>query len=107
VQGQSSSSIIKPQDALLVEFSCTFLALFVGLTSHVHLTKTAQGYGVANDLYGCSWILALAVFVSITGQAGYAGVGMNQARCLGPAVLHGGSLWNGHWVFWSGPFRPA
>ncbi|CAI8619853.1 unnamed protein product [Vicia faba] len=50
--------------------------------------------------------MALAVFVSITvtGHAGYAGVGLNPARCLGPALLHGASVWNGHWVFWAGPF---
>ena len=33
-----------------------------------------------------------------------AGLGINPARCLGPALLHGGSLWSGHWVFWLGPF---
>lgn len=50
--------------------------------------------------------MALAVFVSITitGQAGYAGVGLNPARCLGPTLLEGGVLWDGHWVFWVGPF---
>lgn len=37
-------------------------------------------------------------------RAGYAGVGLNPARCLGPALLHGGPLWKGHWVFWVGPF---
>lgn len=49
---------------------------------------------------------AVAVFVSttITGRAGYGGVGLSPARCLGPAVLRGGRLWEGHWVFWVGPF---
>ena len=50
--------------------------------------------------------IALAVFVSITvtEHAGYDGVGLNPARFLGPALLHGGSVWNGHWIFGAGPF---
>ncbi|CAH1423374.1 unnamed protein product [Lactuca virosa] len=30
-------------------------------------------------------------------------LGMNPARCLGPAIARGGHLWDGHWVFWVGP----
>ncbi|WMV51569.1 hypothetical protein MTR67_044954 [Solanum verrucosum] len=45
------------------------------------------------------------VFISttVTTKRGYAGVGMNLARCLGPAIVRGGHLWNGHWIFWIGP----
>ncbi|KAI3804001.1 hypothetical protein L1987_32168 [Smallanthus sonchifolius] len=50
-------------------------------------------------------ILGLLVFIStsLTGKKGYAGAGMNPARCLGPAMIRGGHLWDGHWVFWVGP----
>ncbi len=50
--------------------------------------------------------IAIAVYVSIvvTGKPGYAGAGINPARCLGPALLQQGQLWHGHWVFWLGPF---
>ncbi|CAN1172966.1 Aquaporin A [Linum perenne] len=50
-------------------------------------------------------VLGLLVFVStsVTATKGYAGAGLNPARCLGPAVVRGGLLWDGHWVFWIGP----
>ncbi|KAI4299899.1 hypothetical protein L6164_033320 [Bauhinia variegata] len=81
IVGNGENPGVKRQVAMLLEFSCTFVVLFVGA-------------------------MALAVFVSITvtGKGGYAGVGLNPARCLGPALLQGGPLWDGHWVFWVGPF---
>ncbi|XP_058730275.1 aquaporin TIP4-2-like [Vicia villosa] len=102
---EKNPNIIKPQDALLVEFSCTFLVLFVGLTCAFD-KRRHKDLGLAKICMVVAGSLALAVFVSITvtGHAGYTGVGMNPARCLGPALLYGGSLWNGHWVFWAGPF---
>lgn len=95
----------KPQDALLMEFSCTFLVLFVGLTLGFD-KRRSKHLGLPMVCMVVAGSMALAVFVSITvtGKAGYAGVGLNPARCLGPALLHGGSLWYGHWVFWIGPF---
>ncbi|XWS55045.1 hypothetical protein CRYUN_Cryun10bG0141300 [Craigia yunnanensis] len=50
-------------------------------------------------------VVGLTVFISttVTSTKGYAGVGMNRARCLGPAQIRGGHLWSGHWVFWAGP----
>ena len=50
-------------------------------------------------------VVGLTVFIStmVTSTKGYAGVGMNPARCLGPALIRGGHLWSGHWVFWAGP----
>ncbi|KAK7312198.1 hypothetical protein VNO77_35884 [Canavalia gladiata] len=96
---------IKQQDALLVEFACTFLVLFIGLTIAFD-KKRCKELGVPMVCLVVAASLGLAVFVSInvTGRAGYAGVGLSPARCLGPALLQGGSLWNGHWVFWLGPF---
>ncbi|CAN1300932.1 AQP4 [Linum perenne] len=50
-------------------------------------------------------VVGLIVFISttLTGTKGYSGVGMNPARCLGPAIVRGGHLWTGHWIFWVGP----
>lgn len=96
---------IKPQDALLLEFSCTFLVLFLGLTLAFD-KKRCKELGLPMVCLVVAASLALAVFVSITvtGRPGYAGAGLSPARCLGPALLLGGPLWNGHWVFWLGPF---
>lgn len=49
--------------------------------------------------------MGLGVFISITitGTAGYSGVGLNPARCLGPGLVRGGSSWHGHWVVWFAP----
>ncbi|KAI8568077.1 hypothetical protein RHMOL_Rhmol02G0169300 [Rhododendron molle] len=38
---------------------------------------------------------------TVTAAKGYAGI--NPARCFGPAVVRGGHLWDGHWIFWVGP----
>lgn len=91
--------------ALVLEFACTFVVLYVGVTVLLD-KKTSERLGlpmVCGMIAGSS---AVAVFVSttITGRPGYGGAGLNPARCLGPAVLRGGRLWEGHWVFWVGPF---
>ncbi|KAK7258084.1 hypothetical protein RIF29_32519 [Crotalaria pallida] len=96
---------IKQQQALLIEFSCTFVVLFVGVTLAFD-KKKSKDLGLPMVCLVVAGAMALAVFVSITltGEVGYAGAGLNPARCLGPALLYGGPLWNGHWVFWVGPF---
>jgi len=98
-------SAIKPHDALLLEFSCTLLVLFVGITVAFD-KKRCKDLGFPMVCFVVAASVGLAVFLSITvtGRPGYAGVGLNPARCLGPALLHGGPLWNGHWIFWVGPF---
>jgi hypothetical protein len=54
--------------------------------------------------YFIGLVVGLLVFIStmVTATKGYAGVGMNPARCLGPALVRGGHPWKGHWVFWVG-----
>jgi aquaporin-4 len=98
------NSSINHHEALLLEFSCTFLVLFLGVTLAFD-KKRSKNLGLPMVCLVVSGSMALAVFLSITisGRTGYAGVGLNPARCLGAALLHGGSLWNGHWVFWVGP----
>ncbi|KAK7264091.1 hypothetical protein RJT34_31694 [Clitoria ternatea] len=104
VHGNGVNSGIKVQNALLLEFTCTFVVLFVGVTLAFD-KKRSKDLGLPMVCLVVAGAMALAVFVSITvtGQAGYAGVGLNPARCLGAALLHEGSLWKGHWVFWFGP----
>ncbi|XP_058009749.1 aquaporin PIP2-7-like [Hevea brasiliensis] len=53
------------------------------------------GCGIGGNGEGISAGTALAIeFV------GYGGARLNPARCIGPAVLVGGSLWESLWVFW-------
>ncbi|KAA8522923.1 hypothetical protein F0562_009346 [Nyssa sinensis] len=104
--GRSGASQgLSPETALLLEFSCTFVVLYVGTTVAFDKRRCKE-IGSAMVCAVVAGAMAIVVFVSttVTGQAGYAGVGLNPARCLGPVLLQGGVLWNGHWVFWVGPF---
>ncbi|CAK7329561.1 unnamed protein product [Dovyalis caffra] len=94
-----------PGIEFLLEFSCTFVVLFVGVTVAFDKRRCKE-LGLPLVCGILAGAIALASFVSIfvTGRAGYAGVGLNPARCLGPALLKGGQLWYGLWVFWMGPF---
>ena len=100
-----AASALSPETALTLEFVCTCLVLFVGVTLGFD-KKRFKELGISMVCVVVAESMALAVFVSITvtGRAGYAGVGLNPARCLAPALLQGGRLWEGHWVFWVGPF---
>uniref|UniRef100_A0A7N2N0B2 Uncharacterized protein n=1 Tax=Quercus lobata TaxID=97700 RepID=A0A7N2N0B2_QUELO len=105
IDGNGATSALSPEIALALEFVCTCVVLFVGVTVAFD-KKRCKELGMAMVCVVVAGSMALAVFVSITvtGRAGYGGVGLNPARCLGPALLHGGKLWDGHWVFWVGPF---
>lgn len=91
--------------ALMLEFCCTFVVLYVGVTVAFDKRRFNE-LGIVMICVILAGSMGLAVFVSITvtGKVGYGGVGLNPARCLGSALVHGGSLWHGHWVFWLGPF---
>ncbi|KAK8320558.1 hypothetical protein V6Z11_A12G045400 [Gossypium hirsutum] len=104
IDGKGPTSGVSSGTALMLEFCCTFVVLFVGVTIAFDKRRSKE-LGLAMVCAVVAGAMALAVFVSIsvTGRAGYAGVGLNPARCLGPALLRGGSLWDGHWVFWVGP----
>ncbi|KAF3434669.1 hypothetical protein FNV43_RR21754 [Rhamnella rubrinervis] len=96
---------ISSTTALVLEFSCTFLVLFIGVTVGFDKKRCKElGLVMVCVVVAASMGLAVFLSVSVTGKAGYAGVGLNPARCLGPALLLGGGLWNAHWVFWVGPF---
>ncbi|KAL6211903.1 hypothetical protein ACLB2K_017126 [Fragaria x ananassa] len=81
----------------------TFIAALKGVTVTFDKNRCKE-LGLEMVCLVVAGAMALAVFVSITvtGKSGYAGVGLNPARCLGPALLQGGILWDGHWVFWVG-----
>ncbi|MFQ6670005.1 hypothetical protein Gotur_035045 [Gossypium turneri] len=104
IDGNGPTSGVSSGTALMLEFCCTFVVLFVGVTIAFDKRRSKE-LGLAMVCAVVAGAMALAVFVSIsvTGRAGYAGVGLNPARCLGPALLRGGLLWDGHWVFWIGP----
>ena len=89
----------------MLEFVCTFIVLLLGITVAFD-KKRCKELGVTMVCVLLSASLSIAVFVSIvvTGEPGYAGAGLNPARCLGPALIQGGQLWYGHWVFWLEPF---
>lgn len=91
--------------ALMLEFSCTFLVLFVAVNVAFDKRRSKE-LGVSKVCAQIAGAMALAVFVSITvtGQTAYAGAGLNPAKCFGAAILQGGLLWKGHWVFWVGSF---
>lgn len=90
--------------AFWLEIICTFVFLF----SSIWVAFDKRQAKPLGRVMVCSIIgvvVGLLVFISttVTATKGYAGVGMNPARCLGPALIRGGHLWNGHWVFWVGP----
>ncbi|XP_073127171.1 uncharacterized protein [Henckelia pumila] len=90
--------------ALWLEIFCSFIFLFASIwMAYDHRQASVLGHVLVFTIVGV--VLGLLVFVSttVTTQKGYAGAGMNPARCLGPAIVRGGHLWDGHWVFWAGP----
>ncbi|KAF5751050.1 aquaporin AQPAn.G-like [Tripterygium wilfordii] len=90
--------------ALWLEIICTFVFLFAGIwVAFDKREAESMGRFIICSVVGL--VVGLLVFISttVTAQKGYAGVGMNPARCIGPAIVRGGHLWNGHWVFWAGP----
>ncbi|KAM4099165.1 hypothetical protein ACJW30_07G135300 [Castanea mollissima] len=94
IDGNGATSALSPEIALTLEFVCTCLVLFLGVTLGFD-KKRCKELGIA---------MVCVVLAGSMALSGYAGVGLNPARCLAPALLQGGRLWDGHWVFWVGPF---
>ncbi|OMO74454.1 Major intrinsic protein [Corchorus capsularis] len=95
---------LKTSQALWLEIICTFFFLF-GSIYIAFDKRQARHLGRVMVCAVIGVVVGLIVFISttVTSAKGYAGVGMNPARCLGPALIRGGHLWSGHWVFWAGP----
>ncbi|KAK3029023.1 hypothetical protein RJ639_040075 [Escallonia herrerae] len=95
---------LKTAQAFWIETVCSFLFLFASRWVAFDQPQT----NIVGRVTVCSIIGLLAglnVFISttVTATNGYSGAGINPARCLGPAIVRGGHLWDGHWVFWAGP----
>ncbi|CAI0376976.1 unnamed protein product [Linum tenue] len=94
--------------ALALEFSCTFILLFVAMPILEERRRRELGLPTvcATMCAAVAVAYGLVVYVSITvtGRSGYSGVGLHPARCWAAAVLFKGPLWEAHWVFWLGPF---
>ncbi|KAK6240812.1 hypothetical protein SCA6_006201 [Theobroma cacao] len=95
---------LKTSQALWLEIFCTFVLLFASIWIAFD-KRQAKHLGRVMVCSVIGIVVGLIVFISttVTATKGYAGVGMNPARCLGPALIRGGHLWSGHWVFWAGP----
>ncbi|KAG8364390.1 hypothetical protein BUALT_Bualt19G0123900 [Buddleja alternifolia] len=95
---------IETAQALWLEIFCSFIFLFASIwMAYDHRKVKELGHTLIFVIVGV--VLGLLVFVSttLTTKKGYAGAGLNPARCIGAAIVRGGHLWDGHWVFWAGP----
>ncbi|XP_050363126.1 LOW QUALITY PROTEIN: uncharacterized protein LOC126782024 [Argentina anserina] len=95
---------IETGQALWLEIIYTFIFLFASIwMAFDHRQARALGKVMVLSIVGI--VVGILVFISTTENTvkGYTGVGMNPARCLGPAIVRGGHLWTEHWVFWVGP----
>ncbi|PON83399.1 Major intrinsic protein [Trema orientale] len=86
--GGCTLGALSHETAFASEFCCTFLVLLVGITVAFD-AKRSKEFGLTMVCAIISAAMAVGVFVSltVTGKPGYSGVGLNPARCLGPAVL--------------------
>ncbi|XP_071930652.1 uncharacterized protein [Coffea arabica] len=95
---------LEAAQAFWLEAFCSFVFLFASIwILFDHRQRNSIGMIRVFSIIGI--VLGLLVFVSttVTATKGYAGAGMNPARCFGAAVVRGGHLWEGHWIFWAGP----
>ncbi|GMI83551.1 plasma membrane intrinsic protein 1A, PLASMA MEMBRANE INTRINSIC PROTEIN 1 [Hibiscus trionum] len=90
--------------ALWLEIICSFVFLFASVWMAFD-RRQAKAVGRVQICVVLGIVLGLLVYISttVTATKGYGGAGLNPARCFGPAVVRGGHLWNGHWIFWIGP----
>ncbi|XP_068646609.1 uncharacterized protein [Aristolochia californica] len=95
---------VETSQGLCLEIICTFFFLF-GPVFVTFDSRQVRAYGSAMVLIQVAAVLGLLTFVSltVTNKKGYSGASMNPAKCLGPALVHGGHLWDDLWVFWVGP----
>lgn len=95
---------IETAQAFWLEIFCNFIFLFGSIwIAYDHRQAKKLGLVLVMSIVGT--VLGLLVFVSttVTATKGYAGAGLNPARCFGAAIVRGGHLWDGHWIFWAGP----
>ncbi|XP_043710074.1 probable aquaporin TIP3-1 [Telopea speciosissima] len=95
---------IGTDQALCLEILGTFVVIFaacgIGFNrSGILGPKPVFMFSIIGTMVG----LMTYVTSTVTTVQGYAGAGMNPARCIGPAIVRGGLLWDRHWIFWVGP----
>ncbi|KAL0348468.1 UNVERIFIED_CONTAM: Aquaporin PIP-type [Sesamum angustifolium] len=89
---------LETAQAFWLEIICSFIFLFASIwMAYDHRQAKQLGHVLVFSIVGV--VLGLLVFVSstVTAQKGYVGAGLNPARCIGPAIVRGGHLWDGHW----------
>ena len=92
---------VHPGRALLLETLLTFFVIFIAYSVALDPPRLPRiGYTLAPFMVG--GIVGLCIFAGASLVPGYGGAGINAARCIGPAVVLGGSVWDGQWVFWLG-----
>ncbi|XP_068656740.1 aquaporin PIP1-2-like [Aristolochia californica] len=95
---------VETSQGLWLEIICTFIFLYGSIWIAFDKRQArAHGPVIVCSIVGA--VLGLLVFISltVTNQKGYSGAGINPARCIGPALVRGGHLWDDHWVYWVGP----
>ncbi|XP_043710072.1 aquaporin-like [Telopea speciosissima] len=95
---------IGTDQALFLEILSTFVVIFaaggIGFNrSGILGPKPVFIFSIIGIMVG----LMTYVTSTVLRVKGYIGAGMNPARCLGPAIVRGGLLWDRHWIFWVGP----
>ncbi|XP_058100097.1 uncharacterized protein LOC131244609 [Magnolia sinica] len=95
---------IETGPGLWLEIICTFVFLYASIWIAFD-RRQAKAHGLVKVCVIIGAVVGLLVLVSttVTAKKGYSGIGLNPARCVGPAIVRGGHLWVGHWVFWVGP----
>ncbi|KAK6253802.1 hypothetical protein QUC31_015522 [Theobroma cacao] len=95
---------LETSQALWLEIICSFVFLFASVWMAFD-RRQAKAVGRVMVCVILGIVLGLLVYISttVTATKGYSGAGLNPARCLGPAVVRGGHLWDKHWIFWIGP----
>ncbi|XP_058098819.1 probable aquaporin TIP1-2 [Magnolia sinica] len=90
--------------ALWLEIICSFVFLYASIWMAFD-RRQAKVLGPVKVCVIIGAVVGLLVLISstLTAKKGYSGAGLNPARCVGPALVRGGHLWDGHWVFWVGP----
>ncbi|KAG9439944.1 hypothetical protein H6P81_020109 [Aristolochia fimbriata] len=100
----ASTAGMDTSQGLWLETICTFVFLYASIWIAFD-KRQARAHGPVVVCAVVGAVLGLLVFVSlsVTGRRGYSGAGINPARCVGPALVRGGHLWDDHWVYWVGP----
>ncbi|CAL1385098.1 unnamed protein product [Linum trigynum] len=104
IDGGGGGAGVGAGTALALEFSCTFMLLYVAMPIFEERRRRELGLATVCAVVAVAYGLVVYVSMTVTGRAGYGGVGLHPARCWAAAMVYKGSLLKAHWVFWVGPF---